>query len=79
MKRVFDDPNHPAYGPARRVWIMLAGLDLLAEGTDQAYRDNYGVAWDECMAQSYTAGTLSEVNLARLIVGRMIRIGRIGL
>lgn len=29
MARLFDDPNHKHYGPIRRLWIMLAQLDLL--------------------------------------------------
>lgn len=72
--RIFDNPRHPAYGPVRRVWIMLAGLDLLDGRFDRGYENHYGVAWDECMAGGIASGVLSEAQLARLIVGRMIRM-----
>lgn len=78
-KRIFDNPNHPAYGPVRRVWVMLAGLDLLGDDTDAEYATQYGTRWDACMAHALANELLTEVNLARLVVGRMIRIGRIGL
>lgn len=26
MKRVFEDPDHPQYGPARRLWMMFEQL-----------------------------------------------------
>ena len=52
--RVFDDPNHPQYGPIRRAWVVLVQLDLL----DAAERMSaHGVSrglmtWDACMARS---------------------------
>jgi hypothetical protein len=77
--RIFDNPGHPAYGPCRRVWCMLSGLGLLGEDIDAEYAKQYGTRWDDCMADALKNRLLSEINLARLVVGRMIRIGRIGL
>lgn len=71
MKRVFDDPNHSAYGPVRRTWVILAGLGLL--DYDSAYRGQHGVYWDECMAGGIDSGE-NENSLKRMIVNRMIRI-----
>lgn len=31
MIRIFDDPNHPQYGPVRRMWVILAQLAALEE------------------------------------------------
>lgn len=33
MKRIFDNPNHPNYGPVRRLWIMLE--QLFPEGVER--------------------------------------------
>lgn len=42
--RIFDNPNHPQYGPVRRMWVIFAQLDLLAEA-DRRVR-----GWDERLA-----------------------------
>lgn len=48
--RIFDNPNHPQYGPVRRMWIVLVQLDLLnaAERRDQS--DPSILPWDEWLA-----------------------------
>lgn len=46
--RVYDDPNHPHYGPVRRMWVILAGLDLL--GFAETWRDSAGYLWDESVS-----------------------------
>jgi len=45
--RIFDNPNHPHYGPVRRMWIVLVQLDLLAA----AERWGQGtMPWDRALA-----------------------------
>lgn len=58
-KRIYDNPDHPNYGPIRRMWVILAQLDMLdivvkhPAGTwDQWYslilnnlHDNMGESW----------------------------------
>lgn len=47
--RIFDNPNHPQYGPVRRMWIMLVQLDLLDQvEAGVAFRDE---PWDERLAR----------------------------
>lgn len=53
--RIFDNPNHPAYGPVRRMWIILVQLDLL--GSAEHYRSLGGnVTWDEAIAHRVARG-----------------------
>lgn len=69
--RVFDDANHPAYGPVRRLWKVLAQLDL--NKYDVAYRQEWDTHWDECVAGGIAHG-LHEVGLCRLVVRRMLKL-----
>lgn len=69
--RVFDNPNHPAYGPVRRTWVILAGLGLL--GRDAEYHERHNTDWDRCMAGGIEEG-LDENMLKRLIVRRLLYI-----
>ncbi len=72
MARIFDDPNHRHYGPVRRLWIVLVHLDLLHARFERGFENHYGLTWDECMANGCANGALSESQLARLIVRRML-------
>lgn len=53
MKRIYDNPDHKHYGPIRRMFIMLANLDLLdrPDWDDtyavylNCYGNKYGEAW----------------------------------
>lgn len=48
MIRIYDDPNHPTYGPVRRAWVMLVGMfgtDL--SEVDRAFYQEWGFNWDE--------------------------------
>lgn len=74
--RVFDNPNHRGYGPVRRTWVILAGLDLLTPALDREYDACYGAQWDECMADAIVAGKTTEGQVARLIVYRMLVLRR---
>lgn len=57
-KRIYDDPNHPQYGPIRRTWVVLAQLDLLnaAERYSRYYVEKGGMAWDANLAGAFAAG-----------------------
>lgn len=48
MSRIYDDANHPSYGPVRRCWVMLVGMfgtDLTA--VDNLFYQEWGCHWDE--------------------------------
>ena len=49
-KQIIDDPNHPHYGPIRRMWVILQGLGIEEdlEGSCQSW-DNK--SWQEVMEQ----------------------------
>jgi hypothetical protein len=48
MKRIFDNPNHPQYGPVRRMWVILAQLDMLE--TAERWSEHKGRSWDRALA-----------------------------
>ncbi|HLP67792.1 MAG TPA: hypothetical protein VK181_09760 [Rhizobium sp.] len=51
--RIFDDPNHPQYGPVRRLWMILAQLDLL--GLAEEEMSVIG-PWDKALAERIACG-----------------------
>lgn len=48
MKRIFDDPTHPQYGPVRRLWVVLVQLDLLEAA--ERWSKHQEVNWDHAVA-----------------------------
>lgn len=66
MKRIFDDPNHPQYGPVRRLWVILAQLDLLVSAEvmpspwDQRLASLIERGMDEAPAQRKTLRLIME-------------------
>jgi hypothetical protein len=51
--RIYDDSNHPHYGPARRLWVVMAQLDLLKY--DSEIKDKFdGMNWDEILSKELT-------------------------
>jgi len=55
--RIFDNPNHPQYGPVRRLWIILVQLDLL-EAAERfvARRSAKPGQWDYVISLQIAAG-----------------------
>lgn len=51
--RVFDDPNHPHYGPVRRMWIILVQLDLLSSADNLPMGQGL---WDKALASRIAWG-----------------------
>lgn len=64
--RIFDDPNHMFYGPVRRLWIILAQLNLL-EVADQWNNGWDDGRWDEALANRLALG-LNESRVQRMIL-----------
>ncbi len=68
--RIYDNPDHPHYGPVRRLWVMLAGLDMLDfAGT---WRDAAGYTWDESVSlligtEAYSEGAVLRNSLEVLL------------
>lgn len=62
MKRIYDNPNHASYGPARRLWVMLCGMyGFDHTELDKAFYQEWGFTWDmhlHCMyhQQGYSEG-----------------------
>lgn len=71
MSRVYDDPNHPYYGPARRCWVILVGLFSDLTALDESYQQEGGWAWDEHLAYDLTNG-VEERRALRKIVWRCL-------
>jgi hypothetical protein len=69
---VYENVHHPAYKRVRRCWVMMAQLEIL--DCEPAYEQQYGVAWDACMADALINHDLTEAQLSRMIVGRMLKI-----
>lgn len=58
--RIFDNPNHPHYGPVRRLWVILVQLDLLDSAEGYPYLGG-GVTWDEAVAHRVARGMKESV------------------
>lgn len=61
--RIYDNPRHPQYGPVRRMWVVLAQLDMLnaAERYSRHYTFAGGFAWDANLAGMVANGTPESV------------------
>lgn len=70
--RIFDNPNHPQYGPVRRCWIVMVQLDLL--GQDAAYEAEHRTTWDACMADAIANHDIAESAICRIVIWRMLRL-----
>lgn len=67
--RIYDQPNHPQYGPVRRAHLILMYLygDNLAK-IEPNYRAYTGVCWDDDLAFEVGNGTVPEARAARRIL-----------
>jgi len=63
--RIFDDPDHPQYGPVRRLWVVLAQLDLFDFA--ELYRDLVDETWDQSLA-SYVRLGYGEAMAQRIVL-----------
>lgn len=64
MERIYDNPNHPHYGPVRRQWVILKGLGL--GDIDGAYYAEWGINWDTHLVKLFDGG-FTEVKALRRI------------
>lgn len=69
--RIFDNPNHHAYGPVRRLWVVLVALDML-DAAERAYPLK-SQPWDIAMAMNLQ--NHDEARAARLVVRFIFRYG----
>ena len=58
-KRIFNDPDHPQYGPVRRMWVILVQLDML--NAAERYGRHYRLPWDEFLAANVRGALTEEV------------------
>jgi len=42
--RIIDHPNHPSYGPIRRMWVILIQLDLIKN--EDWFEEFHGLDWE---------------------------------
>lgn len=76
--RIQDDPNHPFYGPVRRLWVVFQ--TLLADKYDYAdeeYVHSWGYSWDETLVRwlAMHDGDQKQVPmLMRAVTERMLKI-----
>lgn len=67
---VYDNPNHPHYGPVRRLWVVLntlCDMDKLAK----LFPQEWAYAWDEYAVYLLEKGVLEQV-VSRMVVWRAI-------
>lgn len=62
--RVYDNPNHPHYGPACRQWVIFAGLGCLE--AEYAYFKEWGINWDVHLVKTIESGFTEEKALRRI-------------
>lgn len=74
MTAIYNQPDHPAYGPCRRLHLKLLELlgDDLAE-VEAAYQHGIGKDWTEVVASSVALG-VSEAHTARSAVKTMLHL-----
>ncbi len=69
MKRVSDTPGHPYYGPVRRMWVIMAQLDLLRVG--DVWVNARGDDWEKALIRIMKCG-LSESYAQRAVLSHLI-------
>ena len=69
-KRVYDDPNHPRYGPVRRLWVILVGLGML-EAAEELYPPRV-LSWDLSLCAILTYNDDDEPKAARWLVSAIL-------
>jgi hypothetical protein len=71
---IYNQPNHPAYGPCRRLHLKLLELfgDDLAE-VEAAYERGIGHDWTAVMKASLAFGT-NEAHVARSAIKTMLHL-----
>lgn len=81
LVRIYDNPNHPQYGPVRRCWLMLeqmfadkggiAKFEVQLHLYQDTQTDRGRIYWDEHLAQLLRSG-LSSADATRTVVMQMI-------
>lgn len=74
MSAIYNQPDHPAYGPCRRLHLKLLELlgDDLAE-VEAAYEAGIGMHWTK-VTESALAFNVSEAHNARGVVKTMLHL-----
>ena len=76
--RIYDQPNHSAYGPVRRLNVMV--LQLFADRDLEKIEKNFGLAhdewtWDDMLAFMIEQRQMSEAKAQRYVLERLLAIG----
>lgn len=67
MTRIFDNPNHPKYGPVRRMWVILEQLGMADRMDRYTEPRPYEKPWDAALAQTLGMG-VDEVTAQRTML-----------
>lgn len=53
---IYDNPNHPHYGPVRRLHVMLMQLFANFDDAQLAFHDVWGRWWDDALVDFINEG-----------------------
>ena len=67
-KPIWEQPNHKHYGPIRRMWVVLAQLDLLA------WAEANFAFWAEEMVRQLESG-MEEASACRFVLWNFYHAG----
>ena len=76
--RIFNNPNHPQYGPIRRMCVILSHLDMLDE-LDKWYENHYYNkidTWDRIFANHMATkwGKQNESTIAKFALREWFKL-----
>ena len=71
--RYYDQPNHPHYGPCRRLHVMLMQLtaNQSYEAADRLYGSFYDETWDYALVSHLKIG-ISEAEAQRTVLADIL-------
>jgi len=67
--RIYDNPEHPQYGPVRRLWVVLTQLDMLEDA--ERHRPKFEPQWDVNLATMVHLGVDEHV-AQRVVLNRLL-------
>ena len=75
MSRIFDQPNHPHYGPVRRMHIMIMQLftPYQLSVLDSHYHEEYNENWDDQLSRLMSWDPCEPIN-SRDILSRVLTL-----
>lgn len=69
---IYENPNHPNYGPVRRLWVVLAQLGMLEKAEEVFYLRMQ--PWDVALSMNLDHAE-NESEAQRWVIGFILRYG----